>query len=89
MAESDNKKKDIKSVISQALKTGTTNTFAKEDKKLNRRTVAKEDKKNIQLATYLSQNEYDEYLKYADSKMISTSNLLSNINFRRQLKKNK
>lgn len=51
-------------------------SIAKEDKKLNRRTVAKEDKKNIQLATYLSQNEYDEYLKYADSKMISTSNLL-------------
>ena len=77
MAEDEKgRKKDIKSVISQALKTGTTNTFAKEDKKLSRRTVAKEDKKNIQLATYLSQNEYDEYLKYADSKMISTSNLL-------------
>ena len=77
MAEAEKeRKKDIKSVISQALKTGTTNTFAKEDKKLSRRTVAKEDKKNIQLATYLSQNEYDEYLKYADSKMISTRNLL-------------
>ena len=34
-------KKDIKSVINQALKNNTSKTFAKEDKKLSRRTVAK------------------------------------------------
>lgn len=70
------KKPDIKSVISNALKTGTTNSFAKEDNKLKRRTVAKEDKKKNQLATYLSENEYKEFIEYANSKMISTSNLI-------------
>ena len=67
MAESDNKKKDIKSVISQALKTGTTNTFAKEDKKLNRRTVAKEDKKRYK---DIIQAGFDKNIYYTNSSQL-------------------